>query len=91
MEIFSIILIVIGLILFEVIVSIDNAVINAEVLSTMSAKARRWFLIYGLFIAVFAVRGLLPWLIVWATNPSLGPINLTFKRFIKSSLNFVYL
>ncbi|MCZ7359434.1 MAG: DUF475 domain-containing protein, partial [Candidatus Methanoperedens sp.] len=75
MEIFSIILIVIGLILFEVIVSIDNAVINAEVLSTMSAKARRWFLIYGLFIAVFAVRGLLPWLIVWATNPSLGPIN----------------
>lgn len=75
MEIFSIILIVTGLILFEVIVSIDNAVINAEVLSTMSTKARRWFLIYGLFIAVFAVRGLLPWLIVWATNPSLGPIN----------------
>jgi len=75
MEIFSIILIIVGLILFEVIISIDNAVINAEVLSTMSAKARRWFLIYGLFIAVFAVRGLLPWLIVWATNPSLGPIN----------------
>ncbi len=75
MEIFSIILIIVGLILFEVIISIDNAVINAEVLSTMSAKARRWFLIYGLFIAVFAVRGLLPWLIVWATNPSLGPID----------------
>ncbi len=74
MEIFSIILIVVGLILFETIVSIDNAVINAEVLSTMSARARRWFLIYGLFIAVFAVRGLLPWLIVWATNPSLGPV-----------------
>lgn len=74
MEIFSIILIIVGLILFEVIISIDNAVINAEVLSTMSAKARRWFLIYGLFIAVFAVRGLLPWLIVWATNPSLGAV-----------------
>lgn len=68
-------MIIVGLILFEVIISIDNAVINAEVLSTMSAKARRWFLIYGLFIAVFAVRGLLPWLIVWATNPSLGPID----------------
>jgi len=75
MEIFSMILIVIGLILFETISSIDNAVINAEVLSTMSQRARRWFLIYGLFIAVFAVRGMLPWLIVWATNPALGPVN----------------
>ncbi|MFA4957302.1 MAG: DUF475 domain-containing protein [Candidatus Methanoperedens sp.] len=75
MEIFSMILIVIGLILFETISSIDNAVINAEVLSTMSQRARRWFLIYGLFIAVFVVRGMLPWLIVWATNPALGPVN----------------
>jgi len=68
-------LIVVGLILFETISSIDNAVINAEVLSTMSMRARRWFLIYGLFIAVFVVRGMLPWLIVWATNPALGPVN----------------
>ena len=98
MEIFSIILIIVGLIIFEVIISIDNAVINAEVLSTMSAKARRWFLIYGLFIAVFAVRGLLPWLIVWATNPSLGPIdaftatlsdNPEIKEIIESSSPFL--
>jgi len=75
MEIFSIILIIIGLILFETISSIDNAVINAEVLSTMSQRARRWFLIYGLIFAVFAIRGMLPWLIVWMTNPSLGPVN----------------
>ncbi len=74
MEIFSIILIVIGLILFETISSIDNAVINAEVLSTMSMRARRWFLFYGLLFAVFVIRGMLPWLIVWATNPSLGPV-----------------
>ncbi|MCZ7404587.1 MAG: DUF475 domain-containing protein [Candidatus Methanoperedens sp.] len=74
MDIFSIILIVIGLILFETISSIDNAVINAEVLSTMSMRARRWFLFYGLLFAVFVVRGMLPWLIVWATNPSLGPV-----------------
>lgn len=74
MDIFSIILIVIGLILFETISSIDNAVINAEVLSTMSQKARRWFLIYGLFFAVFIIRGMLPWAIIWATNPSLGAI-----------------
>ncbi len=68
------ILTVIGLILFETISSIDNAVINAEVLSTMSQRARKWFLFYGLLFAVFVIRGMLPWLIVWGTNPSLGPV-----------------
>ncbi|MCX6735206.1 MAG: DUF475 domain-containing protein [Candidatus Peregrinibacteria bacterium] len=68
------ILIVLGLCVFEVISSIDNAVINAEVLSTMKPKARKWFLVWGLLIAVFLIRGLLPWLIIWAVNPSLGPI-----------------
>lgn len=63
-----------GLCLFESIVSIDNAVINAEVLSTMSPKGRRWFLLWGLLFAVVAVRGLLPWAIVWMTTPALGPI-----------------
>lgn len=74
MGIISIIFIIIGLCLFEVVSSIDNAVINAEVLSTMSKKARKWFLLYGILFAVFIVRGLLPWAIVWATNQSLGPI-----------------
>jgi hypothetical protein len=74
MAILSIVLIVAGLILFETITSIDNAIINAEVLSTMQEWARRWFLVYGLLFAVFVVRGLLPWLIVWAATPSLGPI-----------------
>jgi hypothetical protein len=74
MELFSIILIVLGLILFETISSIDNAVINAEVLSTMPVRARKWFLSYGLLFAVFVVRGMLPWLIVWMTNLSLGPV-----------------
>ncbi|KKP60221.1 MAG: hypothetical protein UR85_C0009G0027 [Candidatus Nomurabacteria bacterium GW2011_GWF2_35_66] len=68
------ILTVLGLCLFEVISSIDNAVINAEVLGTMGKKGRRWFLLYGFFFAVFVVRGLLPWAIIWATMPSLGPI-----------------
>ena len=72
MNISEIILIIVGLALFEIISSIDNAVVNAEVLSTMSAKGRRWFLLYGLFFAVFVVRGLLPLLIVWASVPSLG-------------------
>ncbi len=72
MSLFSIILIVLGLALFEIIISVDNAIINAEVLSTMSKKARRWFLLWGIIIAVFLVRGLLPWVILWASNPSLG-------------------
>src|SRR5258705_8143272 len=74
MDFFSIILVILGLCLFETISSVDNAIINAEVLSRMGYKARRWFLWWGLLIAVFVVRGLLPWAIVWATLPSLGPI-----------------
>ncbi|WP_292368717.1 DUF475 domain-containing protein [Methanoregula sp. UBA64] len=74
MDILSIILIIAGLCLFETITSIDNAIINAEVLSTMSEKARRWFLIWGLLFAVFIIRGVLPWLIVWMSTPSLGPV-----------------
>ncbi len=61
-----------GLSLFEIITSIDNAIINAETLSTMGQKARRWFLTWGIVIAVFLVRGLLPLLIVFAANPSIG-------------------
>lgn len=74
MIIISIILIVLGLCLFEIISSVDNAIINAQVLSTMRKRSRRWFLIWGMLFAVFVVRGLLPWIIVWASMPSLGPI-----------------
>lgn len=74
MDLLSIMLIIFGLGLFEIIISVDNAIINAEVLGTMSKKARRWFLIWGILIAVFLVRGMLPWLIIWANNPELGPI-----------------
>jgi len=74
MSISLIILTILGLCLFEIISSIDNAIINAEVLSTMQPKYRRWFLVWGIFIAVFLVRGLLPWAIVWLATPGLGPI-----------------
>jgi len=70
----TIIITVLGLCLFEIISSIDNAVINAEVLGTMSKKAQKWFMLWGFFFAVFVIRGLLPWIIIWATMPSLGPI-----------------
>ncbi|MEI6281028.1 MAG: DUF475 domain-containing protein [bacterium] len=69
---FSAIITIIGLSLFETISSVDNAIINAEVLSTMGAKARRWFLTWGILIAVFLVRGFLPFLIIWSFNPSLS-------------------
>ena len=75
MDIGSLLLVVIGLVLFETITSIDNAIINAQVLSTMQPWARRWFLFWGLLFAVFLLRGLLPWLIVWAAVPSLGPVD----------------
>ncbi len=74
MDFTYIIITIAGLCLFEVICSIDNAIINAEVLTGMAAWARRWFLIYGLFIAVFLIRAVLPWLIVWMSAPELGPI-----------------
>lgn len=74
MEFIPILLTILGLALFETISSVDNAIINAEVLSTMTAKARRWFLLWGILFAVFIIRGVLPWGIIWATVPSLGPI-----------------
>ncbi|MDR1679303.1 MAG: DUF475 domain-containing protein [Prevotellaceae bacterium] len=69
MDILTIVLTVLGLCLFEIICSIDNAIINADVLATMGKKARRWFLLYGIIFAVFVVRGVLPLIIVWVLNP----------------------
>lgn len=72
MDIFTAILIILGLVVFESINSIDNAVINAEVLTGVSKQARKWFLSWGMIFAVLVVRGLLPLIIVWATIPHLG-------------------
>jgi hypothetical protein len=71
---FSALITIIGLSLFETVSSVDNAIINAEVLSTMSARARAWFLTWGMFIAVFIIRGILPFTIVWAFNTKLNPL-----------------
>lgn len=81
MEIIFVLLTVLGLSLFEVITSVDNAIINAEVLSGMSKKARKWFLLWGFLFAVFVVRGALPFLIVWIANPSLGPLQILTAAF----------
>lgn len=66
-------LIILGLVVFEVVSSIDNAVINADVLSTMQSKAaKRFFLTWGILFAVFVVRGILPSIIVFLANPDIG-------------------
>ena len=57
---------VIGLAAFEMITSVDNAVVNADVLSTMTHWARRWFLVWGMLVSVFLVRLSLPFLIVYS-------------------------
>src|SRR3989338_9157766 len=72
MDILIMILTIVGLSLFEIVSSIDNAVINADVLSNMAMCARKWFLIWGMFIAVFLIRGILPLLIVFSLNPAAG-------------------
>jgi len=73
---FSALITIIGLSLFEAVSSVDNAIINAEVLNTMGKRARRWFLTWGMFIAVFLVRGLLPFIIIWAFNTALTPLQI---------------
>lgn len=72
MPINEIVIIILGLILFETISSIDNAVVNADILATMSPKWRRWFLVYGIIFAVFIVRGLMPLAIVYLSTPGLS-------------------
>ena len=86
MSILAIIMTVAGLCLFETVSSVDNAIINAEVLSGLGKKSRRWFLTWGILIAVFAVRGLLPWLIVWGAVPGLGPIGAFLAAFSSDPL-----
>jgi uncharacterized protein len=72
--------IVLGLVVFEVVNSVDNAVVNASVLKTMSVVWRKRFLLIGIITSVFLVRFLLPLLIVWISVPttSLPDIFLAF-------------
>jgi hypothetical protein len=77
--------------LFEIISSIDNAVVNADVLMTVSKRARKWFLTYGMIFAVVLVRGLLPLIIVYFSNPHLGiygAFSATFSsnQFVRQSI-----
>lgn len=64
--------VILGLCVFEVVSSIDNAIMNAHVLKTVPEKYRKIFLFWGILFAVFVVRGVLPFVIVWIANPALG-------------------
>ncbi len=69
----EIIFIILGLVVFEVVSSLDNAVVNADVLATMKSKrAKKFFLFWGILFAVFVVRGFLPSLIVYLSTPEVG-------------------
>ena len=80
----TVIITILGLIVFEVVSSVDNAIINAHILKTMSAKWRKIFLFWGILTAVFIIRGILPFLVVWASVPEIG-FSGAFQSVIHSS------
>lgn len=57
----------------EVTLSFDNAVVNARILTRMSEKWQRRFLTWGILLAVFGTRFVLPILIV-AASVAVSPI-----------------
>jgi len=76
--------IVVGLIVFEVVNSVDNAIVNASVLKTMSALWRKRFLLIGIITSVFLVRFILPLVIVWISVPTISASDL-FLAFLGQS------
>ncbi len=77
--IISTLIIIFGLCLFEVICSVDNAIINATVLKTMSVKYRRSSC-SGEFSSLCLLSGACcPFVIVWATNPAFSLVEV-FKH-----------
>lgn len=67
--------------ILEISLSFDNAVVNASVLTSMSEVWRRRFLFWGILIAVFGARLLIPIFIVSATS-GLNPVTVFKAAFI---------
>ena len=65
--------IILILIVLEISLSFDNAVVNARILERMSPYWQRLFLTVGILIAVFGMRLIFPLILVAATG-QLGPI-----------------
>ncbi len=74
------------LVVLEVTLSFDNAVVNAKVLSQMTPRWQKRFLTWGILLAVFGTRLLLPILIVsvavWAS-----PLSITLLA-LKDSVQY---
>lgn len=71
------------LIVLEVSLSFDNAVVNAGVLKRMSPVWQRRFLTWGILIAVFVVRFILPIVIV-AVASKIGVVAITHMALFES-------
>lgn len=76
--------IVLGLLVFEVVNSLDNAIVNASVLKTMGILWRNRFLFIGILTSVFLVRFVLPLIIVWISVPTISGADL-FLAFLGKS------
>jgi hypothetical protein len=66
------VIVIFGLLVFEIVSSIDNAIVNAHVLKTIPEQYRRLFVLWGFLFGVVGVRGLLPFTIVWLANTQLS-------------------
>lgn len=77
-------IVVLGLSLFEIVNSVDNAIVNAHILKTMDRKWRQRFLFIGILTSVFLMRLILPVIIVWIVAPHVS-IGEFFKIFLGDS------
>lgn len=79
----SVLFLVILLAILETTLSFDNAVVNAKVLARMDERWRRRFLMWGIPVAVFGTRFVLPILIV-AAAAGLAPLAVAKLAFFDS-------
>jgi hypothetical protein len=72
------------LVVLEVSLSFDNAVVNARILMRMSAAWQQRFLTWGILFAVFVTRAVLPILIV-AASVGTGPLEIAKLAFFDAA------
>ncbi|RJQ34914.1 DUF475 domain-containing protein [Candidatus Parcubacteria bacterium] len=87
---FSALFLTVLLAILETTLSFDNAVVNAKVLNRMDARWQRRFLTWGIPIAVFGTRFILPIFIV-ALAAGLGPVAVAKLAFFDAEAYSRYL
>jgi uncharacterized protein len=83
---FETFVVILGLAVFEIVSSIDNAIVNAHVLKTVPERYRRFFLVWGLLFAVVLMRGILPFVIVWLANAEMRLVDTVVLAFTDPKL-----